>query len=249
MVGIDSYRVWVIASAATSTSSASNTCAVLRLHYRGPATLFAMSEPRHHVSSQGATLNGTVRPSCLLQLWFEYGRTVAYGDAASPTYPTGQEGIPVPVSATISGLAPDTTYHFRLFAMNLLSCRYTYTAGICSWSYSPDMTFTTLPRVSIVRIRGHKALVTRHLRAEVRLDCSSGDTACTGIVSVLRDRRSLGTAHFVLSPGAFRDVAVRLNRRGRRLTREHHRLHAVIVAQNADTVASRRVVLVRTLHR
>lgn len=73
-------------------------------------------------TSSGATLKATIYPYGLdTHYRFEYGTTTSYGasapvpegDAGSAPYPTA-----VPVETTISGLAANTTYHFRLVASN-----------------------------------------------------------------------------------------------------------------------------------
>src|SRR5439155_17492828 len=48
---------------------------------------------------------------------FEYGTTATYG-ASTPAADAGAGGADVPVSATLSGLAASTTYHYRLVATN-----------------------------------------------------------------------------------------------------------------------------------
>ena len=69
------------------------------------------------VTATGATLNGTVSPNKEDTTYrFEYGTTTSYG---SQTTPGTQGGNPTKaVSANVSGLAPSTTYHFRLIATN-----------------------------------------------------------------------------------------------------------------------------------
>ena len=69
------------------------------------------------VTATGATLNGTVSPNKEDTTYrFEYGTSTSYG---SQTTPATQGGNPTKaVSASVSGLAPSTTYHFRLIATN-----------------------------------------------------------------------------------------------------------------------------------
>jgi hypothetical protein len=61
---------------------------------------------------------------------FQYGLTTAYGSQTAAT--NVPAGDPASVSAAISGLKADTTYHFRLRATNALGT-----------TYGNDMTFTT----------------------------------------------------------------------------------------------------------
>ncbi len=72
-------------------------------------------------SPRAVTLNGTVDPegkpvnSCV----FEYGTTSAYGQSV-PCSPAslGTGSASVPVSAQLTGLVPETVYHYRLSAEN-----------------------------------------------------------------------------------------------------------------------------------
>jgi hypothetical protein len=80
-----------------------------------------------------ATLNGTVNANTLsTAVSFEYGLNTSYGTvvAGSPASVTGT--TPASVSAAITGLAPNTTYHFRVKGVN--------SSGS---SDGADLTFTT----------------------------------------------------------------------------------------------------------
>ena len=79
----------------------------------------ATSNPATNVIATSAVFNGTVNPNSLsTTVQFEYGTTTSYGSVVTAT-PSPVIGISsVPVSAAITGLAPNTTYHFRLVATN-----------------------------------------------------------------------------------------------------------------------------------
>ncbi|MCU0309111.1 MAG: hypothetical protein MUE51_15370, partial [Thermoleophilia bacterium] len=84
------------------------------------------------VSTTGATLLGTVTPNLQATTSrFEFGTTTAYG-SQTPLGDVAAAGGATPVSAAIAGLAPGTTYHYRLVATNADG---TSTSG--------DATFTT----------------------------------------------------------------------------------------------------------
>jgi hypothetical protein len=95
----------------------------------------AMTGAASAVSATGATLNGVLGAGSGSEAagcgtWqFDYGTTAAYGSATSPA--AASSGTNVPVSAAITGLAPGTTYHFRLRAA----------AG--AGNLAADVTFTT----------------------------------------------------------------------------------------------------------
>jgi uncharacterized protein YegP (UPF0339 family) len=86
------------------------------------------------VTATSATLNGTVNPdgTTITGCHFEYGETTSYGHS-QPCASTPSGSSPVAVSAGITGLAENTTYHFRLVAAN--------SGGSYAGS---DVTFTTL---------------------------------------------------------------------------------------------------------
>jgi hypothetical protein len=73
------------------------------------------------VTETSATLHGTVNPNRAETTYaFQYGTSTAYGSEA----PLGGAQIPagpgpVAIEAALSGLAPDTTYHYRIVATNL----------------------------------------------------------------------------------------------------------------------------------
>jgi len=85
------------------------------------------------VSTTGARLNGRVNPNGHSTTWhFDYGTSASYG-ASTPSHGAGSGTGTASVSAALSGLAPGTTYHFRLIASNSSGT----TAGA-------DQTFTTV---------------------------------------------------------------------------------------------------------
>lgn len=86
--------------------------------------------------STTATVHGTVNPNSLTvtDCHFAYGTTTGYGSSAPCSPSAGSGGSAVGVSANLTGLAPNTTYHVKLVATN--------SAGT---SETSDATFTTAP--------------------------------------------------------------------------------------------------------
>ncbi len=72
-------------------------------------------------SPRSVTFNGTVDPEGepVTRCVFEYGPTASYGQSA-PCSPAsvGKGTSPVAVSAVVTGLTPENTYHYRLVAEN-----------------------------------------------------------------------------------------------------------------------------------
>jgi hypothetical protein len=87
------------------------------------------------ITGSGATLNGTVNANgAATTVTFEYGLTSAYGSVLSgvPANVTGS--IVTNVLAAVTGLLPNTLYHYRVVGVS--------TGGT---SYGMDLTFTTSP--------------------------------------------------------------------------------------------------------
>ena len=86
------------------------------------------------VTTTSATLNGTITANgASTNVWFDWGLTVAYGTtvAGTPTPVTGNTATNV--SAAISGLVINTTYHYRVRGINGMGT-----------TNGNDMTFTTV---------------------------------------------------------------------------------------------------------
>ena len=78
----------------------------------------AITGPVSAVGTTSATASGTVNPNGLSTSWyFEYGTSTAYGKKTA-TRSAGSGTTNVQVSATLTGLTPGTTYHYRLVAVN-----------------------------------------------------------------------------------------------------------------------------------
>ena len=94
------------------------------------------AEPASGLKQTSATLNASVNPEGqnVSECSFEYGTTTAYGSSAPCSSSPGSGRSAVGVSAPISGLSANTTYHYRISATN--------GAGT---SYSGDQQLTTLP--------------------------------------------------------------------------------------------------------
>lgn len=78
-------------------------------------------KPATYVTDISATLNAEVssNQSGEVLYWFEYGTTTEYGEVTPDralTFPEGHnsDDPPIVVSEPITGLEPDTTYHYRV---------------------------------------------------------------------------------------------------------------------------------------
>jgi Galactose oxidase, central domain len=91
----------------------------------------ASTTPASAVGQNAATLNGTALTEAVGNVYFQYGPSTGYGSSTAKQ-PLGASLTTQPTSAAIAGLAPDTTYHFRVIAEN-----------VGGTSYGADQTFTT----------------------------------------------------------------------------------------------------------
>jgi hypothetical protein len=137
----------------------------------------------------GAKLLGRVNAQgSVASYHFEYGPTTSYGSSTAAGSAVGS--VDEAVSAVITGLHPNTAYHYRLVATN---------AG--GTSFGADQTFTTL-----VRPIGHAAIPARAQvkkgRAMIPLTCKGNELAeCSGTLT-LRARIKKGIRFILVKVGA-----------------------------------------------
>jgi len=89
--------------------------------------------PATSVTSNSATLNGTVNPNGPpATVTFDYGLTTAYGSFVTATQSPISGSVALSVNSPLTGLTPNTTYHCRVESTN--------SGGT---SYGNDIVFTT----------------------------------------------------------------------------------------------------------
>ena len=93
-----------------------------------------------HTSGQ---LNGQLNPNgSASTYYFQWGTSTAYGSSSTQGSTNNGVGI-LPVSVTLTGILPGTTYHYRLVA-----------SSFNGTNYGTDQTFTTAPSPWAGRYRG-----------------------------------------------------------------------------------------------
>jgi hypothetical protein len=203
----------------------------------------ATTGPASAVTDRSATLSGSVNPNGSPTSYrFEYGPTTAYG-RSTPAVAAGSGKSAVPAVASLDGLGPATTYHYRVVATN---------AG--GPTKGSDQTFTTAsppppapaspPRSSSSppppppAFAGVRLVATRlsfgGRSITLRLSCPAGTVGrCTGRTKLSARRRTssgaarsvtLGRAPFSIASGRQAKVRVRVSRAGRRLLSRTRRL-------------------------
>jgi hypothetical protein len=138
--GEDWYGLWHADGTATLAGDA-YVKAVARALATPPAAATGAARPGE-VPQTAAVVTGAVNPGGCSATWsVQYATDAAYRasggyDQRSSTLDAGAGGTDVPVSAQLTGLQPNTTYHYRLVAGN--ACSYQTAEG-------SDATFTTAP--------------------------------------------------------------------------------------------------------
>jgi hypothetical protein len=131
--GLQPNKVYLVRLVATTGPSAISTSVQFKTKPAPPAVT---EDPAViSVTSTSGTLSGTVNPDNSPTTYrFEYGTTTSYGTQSPAEFEpfVGSGGDPVPVTAHLSGLEPNTTYHWRIVATNSVD----KTVG-------PDQQFTT----------------------------------------------------------------------------------------------------------
>jgi hypothetical protein len=195
----------------------------------------ATTGPASAVTEHSATLSGSINPNGASTVyWFEYGPTTGYG-GATPSVSAGSGKAAVAAAATLDGLDPATTYHYRLMAGNggVTTKGADQTVTTASHSQpTPTSPPTPLP-VPSPTFAGVKLVSTGLAYAgraiTVRLRCPATTVGhCSGKTKLTARRPagartastvSLGRATFSIAAGKQAKVRVRASRTGRRLLR------------------------------
>jgi phosphodiesterase/alkaline phosphatase D-like protein/streptogramin lyase len=106
----------------TGAGSANQVCGAVRSFTTsgGPTAPSATTDAASSITATTAQVNGTVIAHGAATAYvFEYGTTTAFGQIAPlPSGNAGSGTASLPVTASVSGLAPNTTYSYRLVATN-----------------------------------------------------------------------------------------------------------------------------------
>jgi len=177
------------------------------------------------VSGGSATLNGSVNPNGLgTSFYFEFGTTADYGQQTPPRS-AGSGTSAVSVSAALSGLAENATYHYRLVAVG--------PGG--ALSIGADRTFTTAGAAGTrLGLFGHTAFADQHGVGGVFVACF-GSSGCRGSLTLSRSGKQLGVrSAYTLRQDDGGFVHIALNDLGRRLLRERGTMRVKAVVANLN---------------
>lgn len=188
------------------------------------------------VGSLSAKLSGVVNPNgSATSYTFQYGTGASYG--SETTHGSAGAGTTAAnVSATLTGLAPGTTYHYRLTATNASGQT---TSGA-------DHTFTTGPRSSRLGLSGHTAFVGPGRQVGVFAGCFGG-RSCKATLKATRRGHTIGSrSAFYIRPNGGGIVHVPLNSYGRKVAAKYGLFHTkVTVSSSSAGTDSATVAVVR----
>ncbi|MCP4215881.1 MAG: hypothetical protein GY765_14605 [bacterium] len=109
------YHYRVVGSSSNGTAYGAD----MTLFTSAPATPTAVTDAASSVANDGAILNGTVNANNeSTTVTFEYGTTIAYGTSVTADQSPVPGATDTAVTFTLTGLANNTTYHYRVTAVN-----------------------------------------------------------------------------------------------------------------------------------
>jgi NHL repeat-containing protein len=141
------YRFQVVAENAAGTSCEPEATFITLPPNPLAATGAASGITQTAANLAGAVTPGSTGPNSDTTWHFQYGTDTGYTGGSVPATP-GDAGVgtsAVAVSTALTGLAPNTTYHFRLVASNANSDPAADPAAAPQLAHGADHTFTTLP--------------------------------------------------------------------------------------------------------
>jgi hypothetical protein len=144
----------------------------------------ATSAPPDEVAHTSAILAGAVNPNdaALAVCRFEYGTSAVYGSSV-PCANAPLGSAPIPVSAQLTGLTPNTTYYYRLLASTALG--------------TSEGAMESFKTVALGLVEPHPSISGTPALGQ-RLTCKSGVTTTSGVTLAyawLRDTGAIGGAN------------------------------------------------------
>jgi hypothetical protein len=203
------------------------------------ATPSATTGSATNVGLTAATLAGSARNPDLAggEVEFQYGPTSAYGTTTAPQ-PIDPTVAAAPFTAAIAGLAPGTTYHFRIVVKNAIGTAFGADQTVTTASPAPIFMFSSAPgpgQPVPLAVVGAPRPAAGGTSLSLALSCK-GPGACPVIVtattteqlrhgrvvSISRARPRTRTvvvasASVTLAAGEVKVLTIRLNAAGRRL--------------------------------
>jgi hypothetical protein len=213
---------------------------------RPRATTAAASD----VGQTTATLNGSVNPGGAPATYrFEYGATPSYGSSTPvPDAGAGSDAADHAFSASIGGLAPGTTYHYRIVASNCGGCAGGTASGLDGVFTTSGATTTTTPPPppppvdrTPPRLRATFATrVDRRGRYTLRLQAVGEPASGSAVLRLAGgSRRRLATRRIATGGRTAFNVVLKLTSKDFRLLKRKHKLRVRLTVSLTDLAGNR----------
>jgi hypothetical protein len=213
----------------------------------GPPTAATAPSDSSVLTDTYALISGVVNPhGTNTNYYFEWGTTTAYGQA-TPVTNAGSGTADVPVDVSLDGLAPSTTYHFRVVAAPATPSDPSNPGLV----YGNDEILTTTAPLTLFLTGGKTAVVKR--RAQVKVKCvGPPDEVCRGRIhlsSTVKGRlQGDGSGGYAVATGKSKTIAVSLTpaaRQALKAAKSHHLLaEATAKTSGVRAQASNKLILI-----
>ncbi|HEX5146165.1 MAG TPA: hypothetical protein VFV85_04015 [Conexibacter sp.] len=234
------YHYRVIATNATGTTVGADRTFATTGTAPPPPTAPSATTGGASVTGASAVLSGSVTPNGVAtSYYFEFGTTANYGTQTAPQGAGSGSGA-VSVSATLSGLAVSSTYHYRLVAVGPNG----------AFAIGSDKSFTTGGGAvaTTLGLFGQTAFSDQHGVGGVFVACI-GSASCRGGLTLSRSGKVLGTrSAFSLKQNDGGFVHVTLNDLGKSLMKSRGTMRVKAEVTNAlvrGQTVTRTITLVR----
>jgi hypothetical protein len=191
------------------------------------------------ITTTGATVSGSVNPSAQATTYqFQFGTSTSYGSSTAVAS-AGSGTSATAVSSALTGLKPNTTYHYRVVATNA--------SGTTNGA---DATFKTknIPtrlKVGKVKVKGNTASVPLSCAGNPGVKCKGTLTETIKVKAKHKKKTvTVGKASFSIAAAGKKTVKVTLNSKGRKALAKakSHKLRATLTVKlGSKKVASKTV--------
>jgi CSLREA domain-containing protein len=186
------------------------------------------------ITTTAATVSAAVNPNLQdTTVVVNFGRTTSYGSSTSPVH-IGAGNAPLPFTAALTGLTPNTTYHFDVVATNA-----------DGQTTTSDGVLTTLP--PLTASIADASTLGPALRLTIACGGGSGPGTCTGAIQLTARLASKGhhtvnvaARSYSVNTGGRTTMRIVLNRKGQTMLSQHYTLSATL-SVGGTTPLSRQV--------